>query len=673
MAITSIHLSNLNGNNGFRMDGTAVFNFSGSSVSNAGDVNGDGFDDVIIGASRADPNDENSGSSYVVFGQAVGFSAAMNLSSLDGSNGFRLDGKTHEQSGLMVSNAGDVNGDGNDDLIIGAPGAAANGLESGSSYVVFGQAAGFSAAMDLSSLNGSNGFRLDGVKAYDLFGGSVSNAGDINGDGFDDVIIGALFASPNGNYNAGSSYVVFGKANGFEAALDISSLDGSNGFRLDGVAVSDYSGSLVSDAGDVNGDGFDDVIIGASRADPNDENSGSSYVVFGQAAGFKAALDLSNLNGSNGFRLDGVETGFFLTPVSNAGDINGDGFDDVIVGAEGATSNGYHTGASYVVFGKALGFDAAISLSSLDGNNGFRLDGAAPYDESGSSVSSAGDVNGDGFDDLIIGAPNAASNGNNSSGTGSSYVVFGQASGFEAAMDLASLDGKNGFRLDGVVGSDAFGASVSGAGDVNGDGFDDLIVGAPQADPNGYSSGSSYIIFGRSDFSYPDVTHPGTPGNDNLIGTSAADIFDAGDGNDNLIGRGGADVFGAGAGDDNIRVSDLNFQLVEGGAGNDALHLTGKDLNLDLNSLGGNIIGIETICLYGNGDNAVTLTAAGLINLSDSTNTLKVNGNAGDHIIGLSSGWADEGARGDGYFHAYTQGDAVLLVGANVTTDFPLV
>ena len=665
----SINLSSLNGSNGFRLDGVAEGDVSGQSVSNAGDVNGDGFDDVIVGASGTDPNgNRDSGSSYVLFGQASGFNATMDLSTLNGSNGFRLDGVTEDdQSGSSVSTAGDVNGDGFDDLIVGALTADSN---SGSSYVVFGKASGFSATMNLSSLDGSNGFRLNGVAAGDLSGGSVSTAGDVNGDGFDDLIVGAFGAESNGN-PSGSSYVVFGKASGFSATMDLSSLNGSNGFRLDGEAAYDSSGWSVSTAGDVNGDGFDDLIVGAWGADPNGRSSGSSYVVFGQASDFSAALDLSSLNGSNGFRLDGEAADDYSgRSVSTAGDVNGDGFDDLIVGASNADQNfyGYGQGSSYVVFGQASGFSATMNLSSLNGSNGFRLDGEALNDFSGSSVSTAGDVNGDGFADLIVGAPGADSNGLSS---GSSYVVFGKASGFSAMMSLSSLDGSNGFRLDGKTVRDHSG-SVSTAGDVNGDGFDDLIVGATGADRNhNNNSGSSYIIFGRSDFSsgLPEIV--GTSGDDILKGTSADERFEAGDGNDKLIGLGGADIFDGGAGNDKIQVADLSFALVDGGAGIDVLHLAGTGLNLNLADSGDRISGIEIISLYSQGaSNTLTLTAADLRNLSTTTNTLKVNGNAGGHIIVEDSGWIDGGNRGSGYYHEYTQGDAVLLVGQNLTVDF---
>src|SRR5204863_534587 len=157
-----------------------------------------------------------------------------------------------------------------------------HGSYSGSSYVVFGKAGGFASSLDLSSLNGSTGFRLDGVATYDSSGRSVASAGDVNGDGFADLIVGACRADPHGTAS-GSSYVVFAKAGGLASSVDLSSLNGSTGFRLDGVATYDSSGRSVASAGDVNGDGFADLIVGALYADPHGTSSGSSYVVFGHA------------------------------------------------------------------------------------------------------------------------------------------------------------------------------------------------------------------------------------------------------------------------------------------------------------------------------------------------------------------------------------------------------
>ncbi|MEG4416058.1 hypothetical protein Q5692_35375, partial [Microcoleus sp. C2C3] len=214
----------------------------------------------------------------------------------------------------------------------------------------------FAAGLDLSALNGSNGFAINGIAAYDQSGWSVSSAGDVNGDGFDDLMIGAFGADPNGINRAGQSYVVFGSNSGFAAGLDLSALNGSNGFAINGIAAYDFSGRSVSSAGDVNGDGFDDLIIGAFGADPNGiYNAGQSYVVFGSNSGFDASFNLSALNGSNGFAINGIAAGDFSGySVSSAGDVNGDGFDDLMIGARSADGNGItNAGQSYVLFGQA--------------------------------------------------------------------------------------------------------------------------------------------------------------------------------------------------------------------------------------------------------------------------------------------------------------------------------
>eukprot|EP01030_Chromulinospumella_sphaerica_P011370 gene11370-biopygen9914 len=575
----TIELSALDGTDGFRIEGAVAGDLAGFSVASAGDVNGDGFDDLIVGARGASPNGGLSGSTYVVFGTNAGFAATFNLSVLDGTNGFRIDGEVAgDNAGHSVASAGDVNGDGIDDLIIGARAADPNGTLSGAAYVVFGTAAGFAATVALSALDGTDGFQISGETLGDGAGWSVASAGDINDDGIDDLLVGARGVDTNGT-NAGASYVVFGKdtavAGDFLAELDVTALDGTNGFKINGVAALDTSGFSVASAGDVNGDGVDDLIIGAHFADPNAADTGASYVVFGTAAGFAATFELSALDGTNGFRIDGEaasdQSGY---SVASAGDVNGDGIGDLIIGAIGADPIGAYAGASYVVFGTNAGFGASLQLSALTGTNGFRINGlvAASSTLNGSSVASAGDVNGDGYDDLIIGAYSTDVNGVDS---GAAYVVFGAAAGFAATVELSSLNGTNGFHINGVLDGDVAGWSVASAGDINGDGLDDLIVGAKFADPNGASSGASYVVYGIQ----ADLIRTGTPLVDILDGASANDILSGLADKDTLRGFAGVDLLDGGAGND-LLYGGAGIDDLIGGLGNDWLQ--GDDGNDDL-------------------------------------------------------------------------------------------
>ncbi|MEP3890878.1 MAG: cadherin-like domain-containing protein [Hellea sp.] len=511
--LSSFDLSNFNGMNGFAINGINAGDRSGNSVSSAGDINGDGFDDFLIGAEDAVVNGIGTGQSYIIFGRDTAinpFAVSLELSTLDGTNGFVLNGVDNgDNSGTSVSSAGDINGDGFDDVLIGASGGDLNGRGTGESYIVFGRDTAinpFAASFDFSTLDGTNGFVLYGVDRYDGTGISVSNAGDINGDGFDDILIGAVGVDSNFS-DTGATYVVFGRdaaTDPFSASLDLSTLNGTNGFVVNGVDPSGNNGRSVSAAGDINGDGFDDIIIGASGAGSNYNRVGESYVVFGQAGGFAASLSVSSLNGSNGFTLNGIDQNDNSgISVSSAGDINGDGFDDILIGATGGDPNGSDSGESYIVFGRDTAtnpFATSFDLSTLDGTNGFVLNGVDRFDNSGVSVSSAGDINGDGFDDILIGAPEANTNGYG----GDSYLVFGRDTAtnpFAASFDLSTLDGLNGLVLIGVDSSDESGSVVSAAGDINGDGFDDLLIGAYRANPNGQDSGESYIIFGAASFS----------------------------------------------------------------------------------------------------------------------------------------------------------------------------
>lgn len=688
--ISQVNLNDLNGTIGFTLVGADAGDGSGFSVSSAGDVNGDGFDDIIIGAPAAESGGgtSNQGESYLVFGKGAWTGTpVMDLASLNGLNGVRLIG-LEGRSGTSVSSAGDINGDGFDDVIVGAPNFyGGSEYPGGESYVVFGKANwSGSAAVDLGTLDGNNGFSLTRDGVFPKSGYSVSSAGDVNGDGFDDLIIGSpeFGLDP---YGAGKSYVVFGKANwSTTPEIDLDELDGTDGFRLAGVSGISLSGWSVSSAGDVNGDGFDDVIVGAPDVFIGSEpyGEGQSYVVFGKANWASTPLlSFADLNGTNGFRLAGTDpydsNGH---SVSGAGDINGDGFADVVVAAPFAGDSAAPSaeGEAYVIFGKAnWAGTPSIDAAALNGANGFRLAGIDISDTAGISVSSAGDVNGDGYADLIIGASRAERRPGGSDDDGESYVVYGKANWSETpVLYLATLDGSNGFRLSGADIGDRSGDAVSAGGDVNGDGFADLIVGAPYAESAGGAAneGESYVVFGGN-FSGA-VAHLGTAGNNTLNGTAASENFVGGAGNDMLNSGGGTDAFQGGTGNDTIRLSGANFLHIDGGRGNDGIALAGSGLTLDLTAIRPERIqSIERIDLTGTGNNTLRLSVADVLDLSDESNALLVAGNAGDSVI-RGAGWTmatSGGSNGNGtstiggqtYRH-YNAGQASLLVDTDIGT-----
>jgi len=256
--------------------------------------------------------------------------------------------------------------------------------------------------------------------------------------------------------------------------------------------------------------------------------------------------------------------------------------------------------------------------------------------------------------------------------------VYGKASWTTTpSFDLATLDGTNGFRLVGIAELDRSATSVSSAGDVNGDGFDDLIIGAPFAEIARApfdEGGESYVVFGGN-FTGA-VTHLGTTGDDALAGTAASESFVGGLGNDIMNSGGGADAFQGGAGNDTIGLVSTSFFHIDGGNGTDTIALNGAGLTFDLTTIAPTRIeSIERIDITGTGANAVRLTIGDVLDISDDSNSLLVAGNAGDSAD-IGAGWtkaAAGGSNGNGtstidgqtYQH-YAAGQANLLVDTDI-------
>ena len=459
------------------------------------------------------------------------------------------------QVGQSISATGDINGDGFNDLIVGAP--AEDVLEEvpletapdilvervtvanrGTVYVIFGTNLEFESDVESrdeiapEELTESQGFIIRGESESDFLGYSVSFTGDVNGDGFDDIVIGAP-----GSFD---SYVIFGTDQGFGSVvdgrriIDLSSLSAAQGFIIRGDETFGGTGSgiSVSDAGDMNNDGFDDVIIRQQMS--------STYVIFGTNQGFgnniegRQIIDTATLSVDQGFIIQ--ETGFVrlvslfnsaiqsVKTVSSAGDINGDGFADILIenSREGSSRQ---TGISeaYVIFGSGFGFGSdiggrqIIDINNMVSNEGFIILGEVQTNDLNNlSVSSAGDINADGFSDIIIGAPYTRSR------DGQAYVIFGGNQEFGTTVegrqiiDILSLSPTQGFIVlgDGSgaplcegdtntcnstqnVFGDLAGQFVSFAGDINGDGFDDFMIGAPAGDDGAPNAGEVYFLFGK--------------------------------------------------------------------------------------------------------------------------------------------------------------------------------
>ena len=402
--------------------GEGKANNFGYSVATAGDVNGDGYADVVVGADRYK---QFTGRIYVYLGNANGLSATpiFTATGQDVNNHF----------GYSVSTAGDVNGDGYDDIVAGAYHYKEF---TGRVYLYAGNANGLSATPVL-TITG------EGPNIY--FGRSVGAAGDVNGDGYDDVIVGA----PAYDAWTGRVYVYTGSPSGLGATPI---------FTASGEGPSNSFGRSVGAAGDVNGDGYCDLVVGAHGYG---DFQGRIYVYAGSADGL-GAVPIFTATGEK-------VNGHFGYSAGTAGDVNRDGYDDLIAGANGQSEN---TGWIYVYAGSSNGLSATPIFTAT---------GEGEHNHFGYSVSTAGDMNGDGYDDVAVGAYHY--NGS----TGRVYVYPGNANG----LSITPI-----FSATGKGPASSFGRSVGTAGDVNGKGRADLVIGACGCD--GYT-GRAYLYLGEGD------------------------------------------------------------------------------------------------------------------------------------------------------------------------------
>lgn len=421
----------------------------GWSLAGAGDVNGDGYSDFIVGAPWYDNGQTDEGRVFVYAGQAV--SPTVNPIWTAEAN------QAHAHFGQAVAGAGDVNGDGYSDLLVGAPDYEASAEESGegAAFLWLGGAAG----LGVNGTPSNADWSAEGNQAGASFGWSVANAGDVDGDGLADLLVGAPYwdePDPNG----GKLFVFLGAVAGPAALADWTWTQG------DDVASLGYA---VAGAGDVNGDGFSDIIAGAPLFTGAQPAQGRAWVFLGSAAGLGAEPDWFAA-------MDQAGAGLGLA-VATAGDVDRDGFADVAIGAwayDGAAGGG--CGLVRVYHGSAGGLEALPTWSE---------EGSAAASYFGEAVAGAGDVNGDGFSDLIVGGYGFA---NGEAGEGGAWLYLGSAAGLATAPA---------WSVEGNQANARLGNAVAGAGDVTGDGFADVLLGISHYNGGEVEEGRALLYFGN--------------------------------------------------------------------------------------------------------------------------------------------------------------------------------
>ncbi|HEX2086920.1 MAG TPA: hypothetical protein VHF89_14665, partial [Solirubrobacteraceae bacterium] len=401
------------------------------------------------------------------------------------------------RAGWSLAPVGDVNGDGVPDFVAGAPNADPSGrADAGAAYVVFGRAEPAATLAEVA------GIRVIGAERGDRLGSAVAAAGDVNGDGLADVIVGAPVDVDGDGIGErlprpedrrpeprpGAAYVIFGRREGGT----VDTAGGAGVVRLTTTTPDDRVGASVGSVPDMDGDGRPELVVGAERADTIDRtDAGAAFVVFARSV--TGDLNLDEL-GDRGIRLDGPNGGRAGLGVGGVGDMNADGRGEILVGAPTAATGagGRPPGAAYVVFGRATG--GRIDLDALDGA-GYAIAGGDADQLFGLVVAGVGDVTGDGVPDVGIGSPGADRNRRDDSG--SVHFVGGRATTTTVRVNGGSA--RPGFRVDGATAADGLGLSVTTLDDVNGDGRRELGLVAPFADPVGRSeAGAAYVLFGTA-------------------------------------------------------------------------------------------------------------------------------------------------------------------------------
>ena len=468
----------------------------GHAVAGVGDANGDGFCDVLVGAPFYDNDQNNEGRVFLFPGGAAGPSTTAGWATEGG--------QAQAQYGYAISGAGDVNGDGYSDVLVSASLFDNGQMDEGRVSLYLGSAAGLQMVPSWSA---------EGDQAGAGFGISVSSAGDVNGDGYGDVLVGA-WTFDNGEIDEGRAFLYLGSSSGLSA---------TPAWTVEGDQTNALLGEEVSSAGDVNGDGFGDVLIGAFGPKQATLHLGSTtglatppawtfafnqlFAVFPRALGSAGDvngdgygdvivtgnnLDNGQTNEGMAFVFKGGPGGLDPTPAwtgegdqaeanygfgaACAGDVNGDGYSDVVISAYLFDNGETDEGRIYVYHGSPSGLVSGPASWTIEGNQA-----NARF---GSAVSTAGDVNGDGYSDVLIGAV---------------ALGFGDLDDGKALLYLGSASGLASSPAWSIVGppTSALGHDVASAGDVNGDGYGDVIVSAPWLDDGDTNEGGAFVYYGN--------------------------------------------------------------------------------------------------------------------------------------------------------------------------------